>query len=294
LRAARDPRCRQIVFARPTFDAYVNLVRRLAKDHLGDSIWNKINPSFDAEELFDQERSQPLRRIPTPFISPEVPQPPHCIQQPSPILEWRQSHDIEDTSPPPPEPESFAKISPADTYEAQGKIVRNRSGQRIDPPIKYSQKVRESLAGRRPRMCNVHHLRGQCPFGPRCEYNHGPLSDEERCALRRLAREQPCRMGSECEDVACFAGHHCPRNKGCSDTCRFSSKIHVQGKDLHVRDLRIIYADSDHLGGTSTSTTNTDGELTTREDGGKQGAGKTHTCGTPSVLVINADVPSGA
>lgn len=231
------------------------MVRTLSRGHLGDGIWNKINPSFDADELFDQVRSQPLRRIPTPLISLEPPPPPRCTQQPCPVLEWRQSHEVGAASCPSLGTEIIANISPADTQKALQKIVRNRSGQRIDPPIVYSQKVRESLARRKPRMCNVHHLRGECPFGVRCEYNHDPLSEEERCALRRLAREQPCRMGNGCDDAACFAGHHCPRSKGCPDSCRFRAKMHVQGKELRIRDLRSVNACLDPLEYPSTKTT---------------------------------------
>ncbi len=242
---------------------------------LGFNIWNKINPSFNAEELFERVNSQPLRKIPFPRMSPEVPPPPPCTRNTSPTLEWRTSHVIEAASPQTPKLEVFAEINPEVTLEAQGGIARNSSGQRIDPPISYSPTIREALARSKPRMCNVHHLRGNCPFGARCEYNHVSLSEEEKCALQRLAREQPCRKGNECEDAACFAGHHCPRNKGCLDACRFSVKSHPQGRDLHIQDLEVVNGSPDHLRRTSTSNTNTGEVLLRRNDDGKSRASKT-------------------
>lgn len=249
-KAIMTPGCRRVVFAWPTFGAFRDLINELRREHakgrfldkLQDKIWDKIDPFFPAEDVFFQARLQPLRQIPIPSMSLNTLHAPHRTQQPSVTLEWRRPSEDSTLPPKSTSPAVSVGVNPA---YIEGDILRNKNGQRIDAPIPYSRSVRDLLAQRKPRLCNVHHLRGPCPYID-CNYSHEPLIEAEKNALRVLAREQPCKRGNECEDATCFAGHHCLRTRKCPDSCRFGAKAHVNGMDMHVGDWRIV--DHDRLG----------------------------------------------
>ena len=64
---------------------------------------------------------------------------------------------------------------------------------------------------------------------PGCMYSHeGHLSVEERLALTRVARFQPCPNGTGCDDRNCLAGHHCIYDGRCNypGTCRYGPEMH--------------------------------------------------------------------
>lgn len=87
-------------------------------------------------------------------------------------------------------------------------VPRNSQGQRIDPPLKYSTTLVSELKSR--KLCNRFHILGECPFEP-CNHKHGAkLGFEQLKALRHIARQTPCHLGSECDDERCFSGHNCP------------------------------------------------------------------------------------
>ncbi|MCJ1372024.1 hypothetical protein MMC20_003245 [Loxospora ochrophaea] len=99
-------------------------------------------------------------------------------------------------SPPPtPQPSSA-------TYA----IPRNRYGQRVDPPSQYD-KV-DVTRVKKLHMCNVHFLRGDCPYGDECTHDHFYRANKNEIAtLRYIARMTPCRFGTECDDAKCIYGH---------------------------------------------------------------------------------------
>ena len=141
-------------------------------------------------------------------------------------------------APPPPGP------SPSPTYEASSRddnpatISRNRAGQRVDPPVRNYDKEEVNRV-KNIKMCNVHFLRGECPFGDNCthvpRYNPTPT---EIATLRLVARMAPCQNGSACEDIKCIYGHRCPApeakpgvksGKNCifGDKCKFPVELHA-------------------------------------------------------------------
>lgn len=99
---------------------------------------------------------------------------------------------------PPPTPQPLATASIT--------IPRNRYGQRIDPLLKYDhndvKRVKEL------HMCNVHFLRGDCPYAEGCSHvhNYKPNKNELQ-TLKYIARLTPCRFGSECDEIKCIYGH---------------------------------------------------------------------------------------
>ena len=112
-------------------------------------------------------------------------------------------------------------------------VPRNRKGQRIDPVIKHDKEEVDRV--KRLKLCNVHFLRRQCPYGDGCSHDHKyrPTHNELK-TLSLVARMAPCVRGSECEDPKCLYGHHCMapegREKGklCifGDGCKFPRDLH--------------------------------------------------------------------
>lgn len=136
---------------------------------------------------------------------------------------------------PPPKPASPA-YEPADRNEV---IARNRAGQRIDPPCKDYDKTEVDRV-KKLKLCNVHFLRQECPYGMQCTHKHTyQPSRGEIAALRLVARMAPCQNGSGCQDAKCIFGHRCSappsRNKvpkgtkSCifADTCKFPIELHA-------------------------------------------------------------------
>ncbi|KAL1598540.1 hypothetical protein SLS59_006827 [Nothophoma quercina] len=137
-------------------------------------------------------------------------------------------------APPPPKPASPA-YEPVDRNEV---IARNRAGQRIDLPCKDYDKTEVDRV-KRLKLCNVHFLRQECPYGMQCTHKHAyEPSRSEIATLRLVARMSPCQNGSGCQDAKCIFGHRCPappsRNKvpkgtkSCifTETCKFPIELH--------------------------------------------------------------------
>lgn len=139
---------------------------------------------------------------------------------------------------PPPEPEQKYIPKPS-TVVREESIARNRAGQRIDPSCQLFDKD-ELNRVKRMKMCNVHYLRGTCPYGPKCSHSHDlHPSNDELLTLRLVARMSPCINGSGCQELKCIYGHRCPAplqnrtgsmrgTKGCvhGDSCKFPQELH--------------------------------------------------------------------
>jgi hypothetical protein len=105
-------------------------------------------------------------------------------------------------------------------------VPRNRYGQRVDPDLKYDRSMVKQV--KTLKLCNVHYLRGDCPYED-CSHEHFyKPSKAELNTLRYIARMAPCRFGSECEDSKCMYGHRCPAGNPCAfgDSCRFPDEMH--------------------------------------------------------------------
>jgi len=98
---------------------------------------------------------------------------------------------------PPPTPQPLDSVA---------NIPRNKYGQRIDPPIQYDKA--EVKRVQKIKMCNVHFLRSDCPYGDKCTHDHFYKPNKNEIAtLRYVARQTPCYYGTSCEDVKCIYGH---------------------------------------------------------------------------------------
>ncbi len=117
-------------------------------------------------------------------------------------------------------------------------IARNRTGQRVDPPSKDYDKSEVDRI-KKMKLCNVHFLRDECPYGASCTHLHAyqPTRDEIP-TLRLVARMAPCQNGSSCQDMKCIYGHRCPAppnkthavkgTKSCifGELCKFPPELH--------------------------------------------------------------------
>ena len=102
-------------------------------------------------------------------------------------------------------------------------IYLNSEGQRIDPPLSNPARAAQEALNKRisdKKLCNSWHLTGKCETEAQlqqCPFSHTPLlKDDERLALRAKARNRNCPKKSECRNVYCWYGHHCPFGNNCS------------------------------------------------------------------------------
>jgi len=132
-------------------------------------------------------------------------------------------------------------------------IRRNRKGQRLDEPMDYNHDDVYRL--KKLKCCNQHYIGvGCCHFNAskadKCPHRHdAKLSTKDLYNLRVVARETPCKKGTDCEDVKCIYGHCCPfpiategsmRGVGClnGDACRFPAVMHGMDK-MAVKTIKV-------------------------------------------------------
>ena len=117
-------------------------------------------------------------------------------------------------------------------------IPRDGEGRRLDPPLTFPMSLVEKME--RKHYCNPFHLKGHCPY-PKCKHLHLVLDEatkllrrltlEETETLRFIARRSPCRHGTACTLVDCWAGHRCINHiqKG-KRICCFPDSMHFEDK----------------------------------------------------------------
>jgi hypothetical protein len=78
----------------------------------------------------------------------------------------------------------------------------------VDPTIKYDKTEVDRV--RKMKMCNVHYLRQECPYGDKCTHKHDRKPTKQELEwLKVVARMAACRNGSGCDDPKCIYGHRC-------------------------------------------------------------------------------------
>jgi hypothetical protein len=166
----------------------------------------------------------------TPSSSTIASDTPFPALKPTKVATWASKAAL----PPPPSTQS-AMYKAANRDEV---IARNRAGQRVDPPCRDYDRAEVDRI-KKVKMCNVHFLRGECPFQSGCTHSHAynPTGDEIT-TLRLVARMAPCLNGSGCQDIKCIYGHRCPApphktnhvkgTKSCifGEGCKFPPELH--------------------------------------------------------------------
>ena len=130
---------------------------------------------------------------------------------------------------PPPNPQPIPK--------AAQDIPRNRHGQRIDPVVQYDPQEIKRI--KRMKLCNVHHLRNDCPYDPCTHDHHYKPNNNELATLRYVSRMTPCKFSSECDDLKCIYGHRCPNDSEGKSDCRWGENCRFE-RELHGIDRSII------------------------------------------------------
>ncbi|KAH8173595.1 zinc finger c-x8-C-x5-C-x3-H type (and similar) domain-containing protein [Sarocladium implicatum] len=130
------------------------------------------------------------------------------------------------------------------------RIVINAEGHRLDPQLSDgSIDVAKQLRTRSKRICNEHHLLGQCKNGPDCDYDHTPLNPGLLDGVEALSRSILCSRKGNCRQVDCIKGHVCQlqncMKRGGKDFCRLPATEHtlsyvptdyVEGTGLPIRN----------------------------------------------------------
>lgn len=100
-------------------------------------------------------------------------------------------------SPAPPTPQQDPPIP---------RIERNKYGQRVDPTLIYDRESVKKM--RQLHLCQNHFLRGNCTYGDGCTNRHDykPTKNDLH-TLKAVARQTPCKFGTECDEPLCTYGH---------------------------------------------------------------------------------------
>ncbi|KIX06199.1 uncharacterized protein Z518_04173 [Rhinocladiella mackenziei CBS 650.93] len=151
-----------------------------------------------APDTLTSLRDRPSPKPTTAVVTPPKPQPASKVNQPS-------------TNPSPPSP----------------LIYQNQYGQRLDVPLQIDKDYLQFLYDKNSRLCNNYYLKGHCPYGAACEWDHTQqLSQLQLDTFRHKARTSNCR-NPFCPDPACCLGHMCPRDSSCNIAmCKFLPEMH--------------------------------------------------------------------
>ena len=115
-------------------------------------------------------------------------------------------------------------------------VSRDKKGRRVDLPLTFLVNIVDKME--RTHYCNSFHLHGHCGY-PKCKHLHmvrheetgllRRLNAEETETLRYIARRSPCRYGTACDVVDCWAGHRCINHiKKGKRSCCFPENMHFE------------------------------------------------------------------
>jgi hypothetical protein len=137
-------------------------------------------------------------------------------QSPSDVRDWRkdsrppvptfQNHDFMSGAGQVPD---FEALLPKEYDIPTNKIPINKSQQRLDSYMpRTSPEDHAAFLSRvgKNKLCNNHHLKGECIKGDACEYDHNPITDGIRNNLVSVARHMPCPRRNMCRVVGCTHG----------------------------------------------------------------------------------------
>ncbi|KAL5397298.1 hypothetical protein PMIN02_002392 [Paraphaeosphaeria minitans] len=157
------------------------------------------------------------------------------LDEPAPVNKAKNWAALAAAPPPPVSTQPVTTYKPINREEV---IARNRTGQRVDPPCRDYDKTEVDRI-KKIKLCNVHFLRNECPFGENCTHLHNyEPTEAETATLRLVARMAPCQNGSGCQDIKCIYGHRCPAppsktnqlrgSKNCifGESCKFPVNLH--------------------------------------------------------------------
>ncbi|EXJ92477.1 hypothetical protein A1O3_01028 [Capronia epimyces CBS 606.96] len=130
-------------------------------------------------------------------------------------------------TPPKPQLGQQPQQPPTSVFTPPSYIYQNQYGQRLDVPLNIDKEYMKELYSKNTRLCNNYYLKGHCPFGDKCEWDHSQhLTQRQLDTFRHKARTSSCR-NPFCQDPACCLGHMCPRGASCDiSLCKFLPEMH--------------------------------------------------------------------
>ncbi|OAX77899.1 hypothetical protein ACJ72_07797 [Emergomyces africanus] len=247
---AGNVHCKHILFAGSTDNGYARLLGPYCSTEFCKRVTMLEGPPFERElaelkdkyltasfpSIFRATKLPPIRRVSfssTPVYEPSPTKPPPSYASAASFSSSPPRYNGSRPSTPAP-----AEKKPGSPNSANGppwlhgtgamisgiSVLKNKHGQRVDPPIKPSSSIVQSLKSR--KLCNPYHLLGICHFVA-CKHEHGErLNEKTMEALRYVARLAPCPSGLECEDENCYSGHRCPNNPCHRPNCHFAKEMH--------------------------------------------------------------------
>lgn len=82
------------------------------------------------------------------------------------------------------------------------------------------------------KLCNNHHIQGNCPKLDNCEFDHSPVSQAMLNCLKQVVRNMPCPRKGGCRSLSCLNGHICQKVdckwRGGKQFCKFGMQAHCQ------------------------------------------------------------------
>ena len=169
--------------------------------------------------------------------SPPPRRNPKEIAEFVPRTSWTASSGLLGSKFSSPSTETFSPQS-----SKSGTVAINRHGERIDLPLSRpsaEDQARFDSRWQSVKLCNDYHLRGGCG-AQHCKFDHDPIDEGVRLALRVSARKISCKLGTQCRRADCTCGHHCPYrlNSRCTNKqCPFLARGMHKVDDLTVDKL---------------------------------------------------------
>jgi hypothetical protein len=134
---------------------------------------------------------------------------------------------------PVPLPADLESKLPEEGAIPPGNVPVNKDHQRLDaylPPTSTQERSVFNTRVHIQKLCNNYHLKGSCPIGEDCPYDHARASPAELKCLRQVIRNNPCPRKGGCRVLDCLNGHICQkpdcRYRGGSNFCKIPAFMH--------------------------------------------------------------------
>lgn len=225
--------CKHIMIAGSADQGYVSFLRQFSDGEQSSARLTLIE-SIPFPASFRQLALQfPVTRLPDLFRDSKIVAPNRFVPPESTTADSYAGAILRVTATSSSNPRPSPTATPAGHSKgiSQSQTSRrsmrfNKHGQRLDDPLQKSNKdLVEAL--RQQNYCGGFFL-SRCSSA-QCQMSHkGKLSDDQKRALLRVAKETPCPNGSRCDDQDCIAAHECIHRKKCiyGGSCKYGPDMH--------------------------------------------------------------------
>jgi hypothetical protein len=145
----------------------------------------------------------------------------------------------------------LATMLPKDSDVPRNEIPVNKNQHRLDvyiPPPSPEERFAFQNRIAVLKLCNNHHLLGNCPDPDTCGYDHSPVTPAMLNCLKQVVRNNPCPRKGACRALSCLNGHICQKVdckwRGGKQYCKFGLQAHTQS--LEVAQFVQGFGQKDH------------------------------------------------